>query len=110
MKERIERENQIDKSIADTSGNISKEDGIRKYYWTIGIVSALLLVVLGGIYIYLFTMPTSNSEFQEKVQRGGDVWHNQGTAEAVVYFQSLVEEADTPRQEGQAKLNLGVAL
>ena len=82
-------------------------------------LTLILLMILVGAYFYMKTnnmWPISTAdtdsqdqteEFDQKVAVGGTILQDQGAGEAALYFNTLVDTAATPSQEGQAKLNLG---
>lgn len=87
--------------------------GIRaEYFFTLVL---LILLVVASIGIYFFyaqqTLMKNNTQqtesFSNSIEKGGQILAQEGSAEAALHFNNLVNIATTPSQEGQAKLNLG---
>lgn len=82
------------------------------------VVSAILLVLITIViicgYIYFENLSKdretmNGAQFQTSVQDGGELLMSGDAAGAAAHFDRLLEQAKIPEQEGQAKLNLGVA-
>lgn len=82
-----------------------------------------IVVIIGAVLFYVYgeklPIPFMSSDesdqttenptevFEKQVARGGNILRDQGTADAALYFEKLVESSATPEQEGRALLSLG---
>lgn len=78
----------------------------------------LLVIVLVVVFMYVYYMSlskesgssmSSDEQFSVTLQEGGRLLTSGNAAEATAQFNKLLEQAETPVQEGVAKLNLAVS-
>lgn len=106
------------RKFQETRKNINDSRGVVKFGT---LISALLtfaivvIVVIGYVVFHRMNIferknaDTAEQQFASDIQKGGELLTGGNSAEAILHFHRLIEDAETPTQEGIAKLNLGVA-
>lgn len=103
------------KQVPQISNLLSSSRGMAWREIVLVVSILVVLVVLIGYIFHYKNSADQNDEalqdevFQSEIQRGGNLLLSGNSAEAATHFQNMVEQAETPVQEGQAKLNVGVA-
>ena len=109
------RQNQFNKRLSCKGSTLIR--------FLISTVVLLLMCIVAVVVYLIYTQQFSDmtkqdasdetnqaaEQFKADIQKGGELLGSGNALEATAEFKRLVDQAQTPEQEGQAKLNLGVA-